>query len=246
MFKHEVENSNINTQQLFELFGGHYSYLGNQIIAHKLAPLLKLLKEKKYKDAHKNLDSFIKLKPDYKKIQDNLKIRDFVTQPFSYQSKNFLGDPVNTNIGLDLISENDRLLIEKAKEAIKTARNFIKTGNIRPALIHYKKALEYTPQWVEVMNEYAWVISTSGQAVNNTQDAIALAGLACEASKNTNPLHLDTLAAAYARAGKYKDALGIAQIALKRAIVQKIPELEKSIKKRIEVYKSNNYYTGKR
>jgi hypothetical protein len=57
---------------------------------------------------------------------------------------------------------------------------------------------------------------------------------------------MDTLAAAYARAGKFKDAAGIAQIALSLAKNQNKKELVKKISKRIETYKSGKVYTGPR
>jgi hypothetical protein len=57
---------------------------------------------------------------------------------------------------------------------------------------------------------------------------------------------MDTLAACYARAGNYRDAAGIAFIALKLAQLQNRPDLARAVKKRKELYESGNFYKGPR
>jgi hypothetical protein len=232
IFNYEIENKKIKKEEIVNLNeGGHYSYLGNQIIAHKLTPLLKLLKEKKYKEAKNNLDAILKAPVDYNLIRKNLELTSLMEHSFSNQDKNFFGDPVNTDMGIDMITPARAQSIAKAKECLLNARDFMKKGQPRAAVYHYKKALAHVPEWVQIMDELAWLLSSSKELLDEEpgKKAVYYAGLACEASRNSSPDYMDTLAAAYARAGKFKDAAGIAQIALSLAKNQNKKELVKKI-----------------
>jgi tetratricopeptide (TPR) repeat protein len=200
-----------------------------------------MLKNKKYTQALEKIDSLLKNSPDYDMINKNIKEAQFINRPFDSddsEDKNLLNDPINT--GFDLISPQRMAIINKARDHINTARSFLKDNKSGPAVNSYREALKLTPEWVELMNELAWVLATSQNSyMISENEAITLSGLACEAVKNNNAQYLDTFAAAYARAGKFKYARGIAKIALKKAEIDNNTDLAEKIKKRISLYKDN-------
>jgi hypothetical protein len=222
------------------------------------------------------IDKAVNKDPDYKYINKKIKEHNSLNKKFDSESpqnipdsrymqarksfynqndlsiykssfKTFLGSPVNSNYGNDKISPQRAQSIEKAGLFLNLARNHLDNHNIKAALENYKKTLAIIPEWVEVMNEYAWVLATASYDFDYPfKEAVQYAGLACEAARNENPLYMDTLAACYARAGNYRDAAGIAFIALKLAQLQNRPDLARAVKKRKELYESGNFYKGPR
>jgi hypothetical protein len=249
LFNYELSNKRITLSDLFvKIPEGHYSYSATQIIAHKLTPFFSLLREGKFSEAENRIYEFIGKTPDYKKIKQNNSIFEKINQssivPNSY---NFAGDPVNTGSGIDLLSSERVILINKSKEALSCARDFLKQKKIRPALFHYRRALDYVPEWIELMNEISWILSTQEENFSLYEnEAILLARNACEATRNSNPIYLDTLAAAYARAGKFGSAVGIAEIAKEMALKKNDKILARNIENRKKKYLKNKYYIGDR
>lgn len=108
------------------------------------------------------------------------------------------------------------------------------------ALDCYKKALELEPEFVPVLNQIAWLRSTDPDpGIRNALEAIRMAEHACQLTQNGDPVILDTLAAAYAEAGKFQDALHYADKALEIAVSTKQESLVKDIRKRKELFRKN-------
>jgi protein O-mannosyl-transferase len=68
--------------------------------------------------------------------------------------------------------------------------------------------------------------------------AVQLAMQASEATGGNNPIILNTLAAAYAEAGRYPDAISTAQAALKLAEGQKDSALVEGLRQKISLYEA--------
>ena len=67
----------------------------------------------------------------------------------------------------------------------------------------------------ESLNGYAWFLATCpDEKYRDGKEAVKLAKKACEFSKGKDWYHLDTLAAAHAESGNFKDAVDYAQKAL--------------------------------
>ncbi len=119
-------------------------------------------------------------------------------------------------------------------------------GKIEQAIACWNGALRYKPDNVEVINNLAWVRATLGNPeFRNPDEAVRLATRACELTSYAQPDILDTLAAAYAAAGKFPQAIETAEKALKLAGDAKREDLAKEIQGRLQLYKSNQPYREK-
>ena len=72
--------------------------------------------------------------------------------------------------------------------------------------------------------------------------AIRLASQACEATNRSRPEFLDTLAAAYAEAGRFQDAASEARRAAALASSAADPALAERISRRLRLYKRREPY----
>jgi superkiller protein 3 len=114
-------------------------------------------------------------------------------------------------------------------------------GRISEAIPHYQKALEIQPQSVPVQNNLAWVLATCPEAsLRNGAKAVELAEQANQSSGNQNPLILRTLAAAYAEAGRFPEAVTTAQRALQLATAQTNSGLGKNLEMQIRLYQAGS------
>jgi tetratricopeptide (TPR) repeat protein len=88
------------------------------------------------------------------------------------------------------------------------------------------------------MSTLAWILAThSDPDLRNPPEAINLALRACEIANYQNPRFLDTLAAAYAAADRFEDAVPTAQKALKIIAATDNKELTQNIQDRLDLYK---------
>jgi tetratricopeptide (TPR) repeat protein len=81
------------------------------------------------------------------------------------------------------------------------------TGDFQGAITDYTHATEIDPKLASGYNQLAWALATADQPVyRDGRRAVEAAQKACELSDWKNPTFIDTLAAAYARAGSFVDA----------------------------------------
>ena len=84
----------------------------------------------------------------------------------------------------------------------------LQQGNGKSAADWYRQALTVRPDWLEVLNNLAWLLSTDPDPmVRNGDEAIRLATRMCEITNYQIPGMLDTLAAAYANSGQFSKAI---------------------------------------
>jgi len=85
-------------------------------------------------------------------------------------------------------------------------------GHARTAIDHYQQALTLKPDMIEALNNLAWTLAANSEAdIRNGAEAVRLAERACELSQQREPVLLGTLAAAYAEAGRFADAVRTAE-----------------------------------
>ena len=112
-------------------------------------------------------------------------------------------------------------------------------GQIEEAIGHYQQALKIEPNYAEALNNLAWLRATCPEApFRNGARAIELARRAIELSGGRNPNHFDTLAAAYAEAGRFAEAVRTAEKALELATQQNQQQMAESIKVKIPLYRA--------
>ncbi|MBN2561207.1 MAG: tetratricopeptide repeat protein [Phycisphaerae bacterium] len=114
---------------------------------------------------------------------------------------------------------------------------------VREAVAEYKAALEVSPEQPQVANSLAWILATHPEEeVRNAEDAVKFAELACKGTDYGDPGTLDTLAAAYAAAGRFEEAVATARKALALLSGPRGEQLSKEIQERLELYEAGRAY----
>jgi tetratricopeptide (TPR) repeat protein len=94
----------------------------------------------------------------------------------------------------------------------------MKAGRGREAAVEFNQALQLEPDAIATMNSLAWLLATAADStVRDGARAVELAKRADEITMHADPVILHTLAAAYAEAGRFEDALGTARRGMKLA-----------------------------
>ena len=102
-----------------------------------------------------------------------------------------------------------------------------------------RKLIRSRPSDANLLNDTAWILATNPNAsVRDGAEAVALAQRAVKLSGGREPAILDTLAAAYAEAGRFSEAVKTAQKAIDLATQQNRQTLAASIKARRQLYEA--------
>lgn len=123
-------------------------------------------------------------------------------------------DPAAVHVGLGLVAE--------------------RTGDEAAAIASYGEALRADPQRKEALNNLAWLLATTDDpALRDAERAVALAEEVARWSAD-DPAVLDTLAAGYAAAGRWADAVRVQERAVANA-----PDdaLRRELEKRLSRYR---------
>jgi Flp pilus assembly protein TadD len=110
---------------------------------------------------------------------------------------------------------------------------------ILKALAGRRELLRARSDDITLLNETAWVLATNPNAsIRNGAEAVELAGRAAQLSGGREPAVLDTLAAAYAEAGRFSEAVQTARKAMELATRQNNRPLAESINAKISLYET--------
>jgi tetratricopeptide (TPR) repeat protein len=114
-----------------------------------------------------------------------------------------------------------------------------RNGQIAEAIQHWQKALEIRPQFVPAQNNLAWAFATNPDpSLRNGAKAVQLAQQADKLSGGKNVLILRTLAAAYAEAGQFTNALTTAGQALQLAATEHSIPMINSLESEMKLYEA--------
>jgi tetratricopeptide (TPR) repeat protein len=117
-----------------------------------------------------------------------------------------------------------------------------KAGRLSEALSHYRLAVRLLPDNPEALSGLAWVQAVHpDEALRDPRSAVRLAERASRLAKGDAAI-LDGLAAAYASAGRYDDAVRTAQRAEARAVDSGAMELAEAIRERVKLYRRQEPY----
>ena len=115
-----------------------------------------------------------------------------------------------------------------------------KIGEIDESRKIFDRALSQSPNWPQMAISEAWRKSTSSDARERVDFwPVCLAEQAIEATKGTRPQYLDTLAAAYAHAGRFDDAIATAKLAIQVANHAQQPNFAAIVRGRLELYENH-------
>jgi tetratricopeptide (TPR) repeat protein len=119
------------------------------------------------------------------------------------------------------------------------ANALFQKGRPSEAVAQYEAAVAAQPMNPPLLNNLAWALSTCPQAsVRNGQRAVELASKARQLSGGKNPLVLGTLAAAYAEAGKFPEAVATARQAAELATSQGNTSQAAVLRTRLALYQA--------
>lgn len=116
-------------------------------------------------------------------------------------------------------------------------------GRPGDAIRHGREALRINPNLVPVANNLAWLLATCADpSLRDPEEAIRLAQGALRAVSGEPPWILDTLAAGYAAAGRYDDAIRTARRAEALALERDLSDLAREIHEHLDRYRAGEPY----
>ena len=94
-------------------------------------------------------------------------------------------------------------------------RTFLRMRKVPEAMREFAEAGRLRPDWADPLNAQAWVLATTdSEPLRNGAEAVTFAEKSVALTARQQPLMLNTLAAAYAEAGRFDEALNTANEAL--------------------------------
>jgi Flp pilus assembly protein TadD len=119
----------------------------------------------------------------------------------------------------------------------------MREGKVDEAITHYRKALQLDPVNPSFQSNLAWLLATSPRAsLRNGNIAVELARRANELTGGTNPLILRALAAAFAEAGRFPEAVETAQRGWQLAQAQSNTKVAGQLQSDIKLYEAGSPY----
>lgn len=115
------------------------------------------------------------------------------------------------------------------------------TNRAEDAVTEYRKALTLEPDQAGALLDLAWILATSDQpGLRNPAEAVRLAERVTELTNHQNASVLDTLAAAYAAAGRIEAAISTAVDAVRLAVQVGDSELARRAQERLDFYRRSS------
>ena len=205
----------------------------------------------------------LRIKPDYaeacNQLGTTLLKTDNVDEAIAYYQKALKIKPNNAEVCYNLANaliqkgsldeamvhyqEALQIKPDYAEAHINLGNALLQKGSVNEAMVHYQEALRIKPDSPRVLNNLAWLLATSPDAhLRNGVRAVNYAERACELTHyGVSPL-VSTLAAAYAEAGRYDDAMAAAQKACALATAAGEPDLLEQNQKLLALYRARQPY----
>jgi tetratricopeptide (TPR) repeat protein/4-amino-4-deoxy-L-arabinose transferase-like glycosyltransferase len=119
----------------------------------------------------------------------------------------------------------------------------VRQGRSQEAIAHYAEAVRLNPNQVEALDGLARLLATDkDERARNPAKAVELARRACELTVFQDPVKLDTLAMAYAEAGRFQEAIQTASRGIDLATTARNQELADAIRSRLRLYQLGKPY----
>ena len=136
-----------------------------------------------------------------------------------------------------------RIKPDLAEAHYNLGKALVAQGQIYEALDQLRQAIRLRPDCPDFMNDFAFLIITHPEIKNrDVNEATRLARRACELTSYKNPAFLGTLAAAYASAGKFSEAVDTARKAIAIADSANQPQIKNIIQHHLTFYTQGKPY----
>jgi len=120
-------------------------------------------------------------------------------------------------------------------------------GNFEDGVVQYREALRLDPSDVDTMLDLAWaLVTTSVEAQRHSAEALRLAEHARDVTTVRNSVLFDVLAAALAAVGRFDEAVGNAEQALRLARAEGDVRGVDAITERLEMYRQRKPFLQRR
>jgi spermidine synthase len=119
-------------------------------------------------------------------------------------------------------------------------------GRPEEAIPEYEEALRLKPDNLEAQNNLAWLLATvlPGQGGDPAR-AVAIAQRACDLTGHRMAIQLDTLAVAYAAAGRFEEAIHTAEESMAIAGAAGQAQLVTNVQAQIDLFHAGQPYRGR-
>lgn len=160
--------------------------------------------------------------------------------------------PAHFNLGVALkaLGQTDEAILHLSETA-RLAPGHVETyaelgpllagqGKVREAIDLYRGGLQHSPDSPVLLNNLAWLLATSERAeLRQGDEAVRLAGRACQLTDNRVVVMIGTLAAAYAEAGRFDEAVATGEQARALAADAGQTELAEVNARLVELYRAH-------
>jgi tetratricopeptide (TPR) repeat protein len=119
----------------------------------------------------------------------------------------------------------------------------LQEGRSEEAIENYRKTIQINPDYVEVLNSLSWILATSPDAsLRNGDEAVEDGQKACALTHYQDPPLVGTLAAAYAEAGRFPEAITTAEKAEELATGDGLMDVAGKNRQWLKLYQAGKPY----
>jgi len=188
--------------------------------------------DKKYDDAIKAITSTLTLDPNYPDARKTMGALLLAAGKLN-EAIPYLNEVLQSDANQVEIYENLGLAYHQL-------------GKFKQAIQVWTKVIELKPDNASVLNNLAWLWAAADDAsIQDVTRAVEYAQRACKLTGYKEAAFLDTLAVAYAAAGRFKDAIATAEQAVNIAKAQNREILVVEIQDRLDLYRAGRPYRQK-
>jgi Flp pilus assembly protein TadD len=221
-----------------------------------------LASQQKYVEAREHLETSLKEKPDNAQAHSNLGRVLAIQGQFAAAEPEFqaagklkpkdaeirrayAGALANQGRLEDALKQLRELLQLKPDTEARSqlAALLCQAGKLGEAVAEYRQVVASKPEQPEVLSNLAWLLATCpDSAVRNGTDAVRFAAQACRLTGYQRAQMVGTLAAAYAEAGRFPEAVAMAQKAIELARAGGNPQFAAANEQLLTLYRAGQPY----
>jgi tetratricopeptide (TPR) repeat protein len=210
------------------LFGRCIAVTANNYGAHNILGVA-MARQNRFEEAKSHFTEALRIQPHYSDSLQNLGI--LLTEHGDF-------DEAITNL-----QKAVNIRPESAVIFFRLGLMLDMKGLAEEAIIYYRECIRLRPDQVNACNNLAWLLATHPEAnVRDGAEAVRLAEHACEMTGFQKTPIVGTLAAAYAEAGRFQEAVETAEKAITLATTNGELELAERNKQLLELYRTGKPY----